>query len=115
MEVFLGVIICLVWSYFEYGHWTVDSSHKMPYVEWGVRHLGPSKEPVILHEIEMTLYDATIKASDYKNLIVMLELELNSSFSSSISLPCCNIMLSLFLTILTDRQGPGSQLNNSAT
>ena len=25
-------------------------------------HLGPSKEPVILHEIEMTLYDATSKS-----------------------------------------------------
>ena len=44
----------------------MDSSHKMPYVGWGVRSLGPSKEPVILHEIEMSLYDATIKATDHK-------------------------------------------------
>ena len=40
----------------------MDGSHKV----W---------RPLILHEIEMTLYDATIKATDYKMLIVMLELE----------------------------------------
>ena len=99
------VIQLIQMSYCGQETWTVQSRcHLTDMTLW---HVGCGVSiGLILHEIDMTLYDATIKATDDKNCIAGAKLEFPQLYHHHVVISCWNLFLTIF-----DREGPGSHIS----